>query len=285
MKINLKTMGEYILVIISGLMAVGISVSAIYKGNKQEEETKKYQEETKQLQKEVKKKTEEIIDLNKQLKSQADSHALELKKLTIPVPPKIGANFFSTIKFEEEERIAIQNYFEANNAVSNIITRAFPQQIGMQIPTLNKIFSASIRIFLDIYGENDREIKTVFGQQPLTISENPLDCHNSFSLSYNRDSNEVEMRGWFLISKSCHSNSHTLYDFEHFRMGATVQFSAPGIYFGRTSYAIQNADYIQVILRQVDLSFENIRKFNISLKEIQMVKDNEFESGGKLLLT
>lgn len=279
---------EIILILLGGIFTLSLSVKAVIDNKDQEEETKKYQKSSEDLQQklnhkadELKQKTDEIIRLNEELRIQSDSHSLDLKRMTKPIPEKIVANFYMLLDLPENELEAVAVFFE-NNRNSNIITAGHG---GNKSEMLSQLLVSSITINLTMGGEKARKIELLYSQQPIRFSNGLRSGNGEFTLSFKRDLKKVSFDGWFLDSYACNSNSHTLYDFENFKVTFSCQFGTPENVFGQQRY-ISNGNHL-VKIESLNLQFYlgNMNGFQFSVPKLDNIDVNKFQGSGQMDLS
>ncbi len=277
-------MFEIIFAVLAGIFPIIVSVWAIHKSNKQEEETLKYQNQSIDLQKKLNEKTDEIIDLNKQLKNQADSHAVELKKMTKPIPKKVYANFLTDIVIEDIELEPIINYYAGEGKdQTNLISKSLYNNLPFNSSTIELLFQSNFHSIITIRGDGGKNINLTFSQHPISISEDILETSNGkFIIGFNSETKKVCANCWFDLSKKCTSNSHTLFDFQNFEIDVTFQFFLPQRLNNRMVMAMDNENRIKLKLISTDFYFDDLGGFHMNIDNYIEQMTNSFSSKGKI---
>lgn len=284
------SMWEILFIILGGILTVGLSVMAVIKGNKQEADVKKYQDESRRLQKETKdlqirlsEKSDKIILLNEELRKLSNSQVKELKSMTKKIPSNVETLVNFKVPISESDKEILRTHFDhRKEGKSNIITRSLYKQSGLNMGTINSLFTSSIELHLTFTGKNsDKKWNIFFKQQPILFTEHPLADNGTFMLYFDDDFNLL-LTGFFIRSAQCTSNSHSMYDFEEYELSFTISFSKPVNIHDKLMYMTLSDDKLVLEPSDLHLYLANQSGFQFKIEDFKEIRKNSFTSKGSL---
>lgn len=217
MKTKLSKMWEIFFICLGAFVTVGLSIHSVLENDKKEKELANKTDSLMEAQEIINNKSEEIIQLQKELREKAEIQIISLLKLSNPIPKTFTLTIFSNIQTTTTE-LALLSTASANNG------NMLPIENRNSIERIDKLKNAQIILKLT-FKKEAKSMEIIFSQAPIKfIGFNTVLSSNVFRLATAQ--NQLQFSALTLATENIKTNysSTSLLDFEKCDVTFEIEF-------------------------------------------------------------
>ena len=271
-----KTKMEIILVAMSGLVTLGLSINAILVANEKDVKLKQEQNLSRELQNkhssEIQAKSDQIIELQRQLQEKSNQQLSELNRIKNPIGEDIGISLESYLILEKSEiddiRTALSK--QQNPGGNHLpITTSFK---GKGIEKVNLLKDAGFSLTIKL-SSGSRQLLITYFASPVPIDGQVSGNRGLFILALVENDVHFTSINFKANSFKANYSSPSLVDFENSDAEISYGYSYPQLYNtgdNVTKRYVENNNILQLDIKSLTL-FLNGQSVKIeNLKKIDM---------------